>query len=327
MWTTAKVPRRSALAAIGGASLLPLALSGVARGAKAAAPMLGPERPRFYRFQLGGFEVTTLLDGTIQAEGPHPTFGQDQTVEAVSELAEANFLPPTQYENGFTPVLVNTGSALVLFDSGNPATRRPGAGRLTEVLATAGYEPDQIDIVVLTHMHPDHIGGLMAKGAATYPNARYIAGDTEYDFWSKEERLSGQTETAAQLVQANVVPLAEKITFIGDEGEVVPGINGLSAHGHTPGHMVYNIESDGRRLLLWGDTANHYVMSVQRPDWHVRFDLDKEAAAATRRRIFDMAATDRIPVTGYHMPFPAVGYIDASGGGYRWVPASYQLNL
>jgi glyoxylase-like metal-dependent hydrolase (beta-lactamase superfamily II) len=167
----------------------------------------------------------------------------------------------------------------------------------------------------------------MADRAPTYPNARYVTGQIEYDFWSKDERLSGPTEGAATLVQANVVPLADRITFLGDEGEVVPGIRSLSAFGHTPGHMAYHIESDGRRLLLWADSANHYVLSVQRPDWHVRFDMDKEAAAATRKRLFDLAAADRIPVTGYHMPFPAVGYIDRTGSEYRWVPASYQLNL
>ena len=108
---------------------------------------------------------------------------------------------------------------------------------------------------------------------------------------------------------------------------MVPGIHGLNAFGHTPGHMAYHIESDGRRLLLWADSAHHYVLSVQRPDWRVRFDMDKEAAGATRKRLFDLAAADRIPVTGYHMPFPALGSIDRAGSGSRWVPASYQLNL
>ena len=320
--------RRTALAAVGGAALAPLALAAGIRPARAAAPMMGPAGPTFYRFKLGGFEVTTLLDGTIQAEGPHPIFGQDQTAEAAAELLQANHLPTAQFVNGFAPVLVNTGSELVLFDAGNPPARREaGAARLLEALQAAGYTPDQIDVVVITHMHGDHIGGLATDGAATYPNARYATGEIEYDFWSSEDRLSGPTEAGGKLVQANVVPLAEKTTFIKEEGEVPPGIRGLQAFGHTPGHMVYHVESDGRRLLIWADTANHYVMSVQRPDWHVRFDMDKEAAAATRKRVFDMAAAERIPVTGYHMPFPAVGYVENSGEGYRWVPASYQLNL
>jgi glyoxylase-like metal-dependent hydrolase (beta-lactamase superfamily II) len=320
--------RRTALAAVGGAALAPLTLGAGGRSARAAAPMMGPAGPSFYRFKLGAFEVTTLLDGTIQAEGPHPIFGQDQTPEAAAELLDANHLPTTQFVNGFTPVLVNTGSDLVLFDSGNPPARREaGAARLVEALQAAGYTPDQIDVVVITHMHGDHIGGLATDGAATYPNARYATGETEYDFWSSEDRLSGPTEAGGKLVQANVVPLAEKTAFVKEEGEVAPGIRGLQAFGHTPGHMIYHVESEGRRLLIWADTANHYVMSVQRPDWHVRFDMDKDAAAATRRRVFDMAAAEGIPVTGYHMPFPAVGYIERSKDTYRWVPVSYQLAL
>jgi len=321
------IDRRSALGALGGAAVAPWVLAASGRAARAEAPLMGAARPNFYRAQLGGFEVTTLLDGGIALEGPHPIFGQDQSAEAVQELAEANFLPPTQMEIVFTPVVVNTGSELVLFDSGNPPERRPGAGNLVAALQAAGFEPGQIDVVVLTHMHGDHIGGLMADGAPTYPNARYVTGQTEYDFWSSEERLAGPTEGNAKLVQANVVPLAQNMTFLKDESEVVSGIRGLAAHGHTPGHMAYHIESDGRRLLLWGDTANHFVMSVQRPDWHVRFDMDKEMSAATRKRIFDLAATDRIPVTGYHMPFPAVGYIDKTGSDYRWVPGGFQSSL
>jgi glyoxylase-like metal-dependent hydrolase (beta-lactamase superfamily II) len=318
--------RRQTLAAAG----LALAAPGLigSRPASADTPMFGPARPTFYRFRLGSFEVTTLLDGAIQLDGPHPIFGENQTAEDVAAHAEANFLPAERMEISFTPVLVDTGSSLVLFDAGNPAARRPDAGNLVATLEAAGYAAEAIDTVVITHMHPDHIGGLMSEGAPAFPNAAYVTGEAEYAFWSHDDRLTGPTEGTANLVRANVVPLAERMRFISDEGEVLPGITGLAAFGHTPGHMAFHLESEGRRLLLWADAANHYVMSVQRPDWHVRFDMDKEAAILTRRRLMDMANAERIPVTGYHMPFPAVGFIEKpTPESYRWVQASYQLNL
>jgi glyoxylase-like metal-dependent hydrolase (beta-lactamase superfamily II) len=232
-----------------------LAMPGVIRNrpAFAAAPMLGPARPQFYRFQLGDFEVTTLRDGAVQVDGPHPIFGEDQPAEDVAAFAEENFLPADRMEISFTPVLVNTGEALVLFDSGNVADRRPGAGNLVAAIEAAGYTADQVGVVVITHMHGDHIGGLMTDGVPTYPNAAYVTGEIEYDFWSHDDRLSGPTEGGARLVRSNVVPLAETMRFIGDEGEVVPGISAIAAFGHTPGHMAYHIESAGSRLMLWAD--------------------------------------------------------------------------
>ena len=320
------VSRRGVLAASAGGLALPL-VAGAVSPAAAAAPMAGPARPDHYRFTLGQFEVTTIKDGAVQLDGPHPIFGENQTADAVKSLAEENFLPPERMEIGFTPVVVNTGQALVMFDSGNGARRRPNAGNLAAALARAGYAPEQVDVVVLTHFHPDHIGGLMEDGQPLFPNARYVAASTEYDFWSHPDRMSGPTEGVATLTASNVSPLADRMTFIGNEGEVVSGIRGVSAFGHTPGHTAFHIESDGRRLLLGGDFCNHYVVSMQVPDWHVRFDMDKEGAVATRKTLLDMLATDRIPFTSYHMPFPAVGYVERMGRGYRYVPVSYQLHL
>lgn len=321
----ALLSRRAALVATGATLAAPAVLAG--RPALAAAPMQEPMRPRVYRFRLGEFEITTLLDGAVQLDGPHPIFGADQTTEEVAAHAEDNFLSSERMEISFTPTLVNTGEQLVLFDSGN-GPKGFAEGRLVDVLVTAGYSPEQVDTVVITHFHGDHIGGLMLDGAPAFPNASYVTNAVEYDFWSHDDRLTGPTENTAKLVRANVVPLAERTSFIGDGAEVVPGITALAAFGHTPGHTAYLIESAGRRLLLWADTSNHYVLSVQKPDWHVGFDMDKEAAVATRKRLFDMAAAERLPVTGYHMPFPAVGFVEAlPDGSYRWVQTSYQLHL
>lgn len=325
--TTIKLTRRRALQLASGVLAAPFVLRGALGPVHAAAPMLGNGRPSFNRFKLGDFEITTVADGGIMLDGPHPIFGQDQDEAAVQALAEANHLSPTKMEIQFNPVIINTGAELVILDTGNGAARRPNAGNFVAALKTAGYTPDQVDVVVITHMHPDHIGGIMEEGKPAFPNARYVTGRAEYDFWASPDRLSGPTEGAATLVQSNVVPVAEKLTFLEPGGDVVSGITAVEAYGHTPGHMAYNIESNGKRLLVWADAANHFVVSIQKPDWHVRFDMDKERAGTTRKTLFDMAAADRIPVTGYHMPFPAVGYIEAKASEYRWVPSAYELYL
>lgn len=307
-----------------GGAALGLAATGAGRPARAEAPMLGPARPMQSRFRIGSFEVTTLLDGAVQLDGPHPIFGENVFEEDVADLAAEHFLPATRMEIAFTVTLVNTGSELILFDTGNgDIGRRPAAGLLGERLAAAGYGPEMIDTVVITHFHPDHIGGLTEGGAPAFPNAAYVFPAAEYDFWADADPEG----RIGSLVQSKVVPLAERARMMAPGETLASGIEAVDAHGHTPGHTAIHLESEGERLLVMVDTANHYVMSVGRPDWHVRFDMDKERAVAARRRLLGMAAADRIPVVGYHMPPPAVGYLAEAGPGFRWVPASYQLNL
>ncbi len=326
-----KCTRRTALKLTTSAALIPAIGSGLTTSAIAKAPMLGAASPTHYRFKLGEFEVTTIYDGAIKVGKVHPIFGHNKKPEEVAKLAQENFLPGNEMMIPFTPVIVNTGKSIVMFDAGNGARRRgKGAGLIKDTLAKAGFSADQIDVVVITHCHPDHIGGLMEGGKPLFPNARYVTGAIEYNFWSKPDLAQSSNKNMAgraQLVQSNVVPLAEKMTFLKPDGEVVSGIRSVDSFGHTPGHMAYHIESGSGRLLLWADTTNHYVASLQRPDWHVIFDMDKEKAVTSRKRILDMVAADKIPAAGYHMPFPAVGYVEKKDLGYRWVPESYQLKL
>ncbi len=321
--------RRDALRLGSGAVALAAAGASLPGLAHAAAPMLGVQRPQVYRFKLGNFEVTNILDGVRVGPGPHPTFGNNQPAEAVQDLMKANGLPPATFDHHFVNTLVNTGKELVLFDTGNGKGRMATAGNLVDLLATAGYTPDQIDVVAITHGHPDHIGGLMQGpgGTPTFRNARYVFGQVEFDFWRKGENIAEARKANRDQFMKVAVPFAEKATFLGGEGEVVPGIRAIPVFGHSPGMMAFHIESGGQRLLNWADVANHYVASIQQPDWHVIFDHDKEAGAATRRRVLDMVSADKIPVVGYHMPFPSLGWVERSGAGYRWVPATYQFNL
>lgn len=288
-----------------------------------------PARPFANRMAVGKLEVTTFQDGAIQLPGPHPIFGQNVDAAEVKALAEANFLPGDKMEIGFTPTLVRDGTNTILFDTGNGeiTQRRPKAGNLVARMALLGVKPEDVTHVVITHMHPDHIGGLMEGGKPTFPNAVYATAAAEYDFWSPEDKLSGGTERVAKLVNANVKPLVEKFSFIKANDTIAPGITALDTSGHTPGHLGIHLESEGERLVLIADAANHYVVSLQRPDWHVRFDMDKEKAAATRKSLLGMIAADKIPFVGYHMPFPSVGYLSAKDQGFQYQPASYQLNL
>lgn len=320
-----KLTRRQAFALAGVGAF---ATAAGFRTAPAGVPMQGVMVPHIYRFPLGQMEVTTVRDGTVVAEDPHKIYGINVPPEDVQALAEANFLPADKLENGFTPTLLNTGSELILFDTGNGAGRRPNAGHMRQRLAEAGVPPEAIDVVVLTHFHPDHIGGLMEDGAPAFPNARYVAGAAEYDFWSPPEKAEAEaTARVGKLVQSNVVPLAEKTTFVKPGDQVASGVTAVGSPGHTPGHMSYMIDGGGQQLLVLGDAANHYVLSIQRPDWHVRFDMDKEAGAATRKQVLGMLAADRVPFTGFHMPYPAVGFVEAVDGGFRFVPVTYQMRV
>lgn len=336
MTDTYTLGRRALLSAAGaGALAAPLIMTrnAVAQTAKqpdtdAMDKRTSSPAGRTSSFKLGSFTVTVLSDGIRMSDKPGETFGTDQKPEDVAALLKANFLPEDRFVNGFSPTLVDTGSEIVLFDTGmGEGGREMGAGQLLSALGAAGYTPDQVSVVVLTHMHGDHIGGLMEGGAPAFKNARYIAGQVEYDFWKDPARVGTPAEGGHKGVLGKVAPLAEKTTFIGDGGDVVTGITGMAAFGHSPGHMIYTVESEGKSLVLTADTANHYVLSLQRPDWEVRFDMDKQKAAAARRKVFDMVATDRLPFVGYHMPFPSVGFVEKVDQGYRFVPETYQFEL
>jgi len=299
------------------------------------ASMQGAMQPTIYRFKFGGFEVANVMDSKVIRDGLHPGFGGNQPAQAAHELARANNIETDRFEHPFIPTIVNTGKQLVLFDTGNGALGREHErlrgrlpdGHLVARLTQAGYEAEDIDVVVITHGHPDHIGGLTEGGKPVFPKARYVFGTTEFDFWRRGENVREARQFNRELFVKICEPLANRSTFVKPGDEVVPGIRAVDAAGHSIGLMAYHIESEGKRLLVWADTCIHYVMAVQRPEWHAEVDDDKDKAVATRKRILDMVATDRLFVAGFHMPFPGVGYVEKSVGGYRWVPISYQLNL
>lgn len=292
------------------------------------ADLKGAYRPTLHRFVLGEAEITTILDGTHIREGINPPFAMDRSEAEIADIAAANHLPAHGFENSYTPTVVSVGGQLVLFDTGfGPMGRDNGAGNLRRRLAVAGYAPEDIDVVAFTHCHPDHIAGVMEGAAPAYPNARYAIGRREYDAWNSGDGIPPQRAQNREMFLKLLPPLAEKMTFLEDGDTVVPGITAVAAFGHSLGHMMYRVESAGKSLLIWGDVTNHYVFSLQYPDSPVGFDDDKVMAVATRKRVLDMVAADGLLVSGHHMPFPSVGYVERLGGAYRWTPATYNLRL
>ena len=307
--THLKISRRTALA---GAAALPLVATS-ASVAQAAAPMLGESIPNFMRVKVGAFEVTNLMVGSRVVPDPQTIFGMNASAEDFNAASATAGIPNDKVRFYFTPTVVNTGAELVLFDTGLNGAATVG------VLQAAGYTADQSDVGVITHMHGDHIGGLSGDAGVTFPNARYVTGRVAFAAWAAQDNDN---------FKAKVAPLADQFTFLEDGGSVASGITAMAAFGHTPGHMAYILESEGAMRAICADFANHYVWSLAYPDWEVRFDMDKAAAAATRKRMLDMMAADKIAFTGYHMPFPAFGYVEKpAAGGYVWVPHTYQLTL
>jgi len=269
------------------------------------------ESGRARRFQLGGFEVITLLSGTADNDDPKKIFGASVDADEFASVSAQNFLRTDSLQFYYTPTLVRTGDANILFDTGLSAESLAGP------LSDAGVSAGEITHVIITHMHPDHIGGMTdAGGSLAYPGATFLTGQVEFDASARGD---------SDVFGAKVRPFAERFGFLQDEEAVAPGVTAMAAFGHTPGHMVYHLESQGQRLLLVADLVGHYVWSFANPDWAMLYDADKPQATATRRRVLDMLATDRIPMIGYHMPFPAAGFVETRGSGFRFVPVGYQM--
>ncbi|WP_282080390.1 MBL fold metallo-hydrolase [Aquimarina algiphila] len=267
-------------------------------------------------YNLGKMSIISLLDMTTIADDPKLEYAADISDEVFDKVSADNFVATKDLQAYMTPTLIDTGNARVLVDTGL------GFGGLMKSLKQANIDASSIDVVAITHMHPDHIGGLMTDGKPNFPNARYVVGSKEYNFWRKTEKGN----IVGDLVANKLTPLAEKTTFIEDGGTITKGITAMASYGHSPGHFCFRVESEGQQIVLTADLANHYIWSFARPDWAFKFDFDTKEAAISRRRVLDMLATDKIPMIGYHMPFPGIGYVETRNKGFRFVPASYQLH-
>lgn len=297
--------------------------------AAAQTAMVGTQAPGFFRFRLGGFEVTALNDGVIpyQSTAVLPTLAADQIARG---LFAAGLTDPVGMSyNGF---LINTGTKLVLIDVGtggkladNPGFR--GAGRLLTNLRAAGYRPEQIDEIYISHFGPDHIGGLTQGTAITFPNARLRVPQTELAALLGDGSLTGPDSSFRRFLGGLFEPYQRAGRFQPFERDtvLVPGIRSLATPGHTPGHTSFVVESQGDTLLVLGDVVHLGALQFPDPSLPTVFDRDRAAGAAQRARIFKLVANENYWLAGAHLPFPGLGHVRSEGSGYRWAPVDYPI--
>jgi glyoxylase-like metal-dependent hydrolase (beta-lactamase superfamily II) len=296
--------------------------------ALAGAPMVKTQAPGYYRLMLGEFEVTALSDGTVQL--PVDKLLTGTTPQAVNQaLARVKLKSPLETSvNGF---LVNTGSKLVLIDAGAAGLFGPTLGRLAANLKAAGYQPEQVDEIYITHMHPDHVGGLVADGKPAFPNAIVRADKHEADFWLSQDEMNKAPEASKGFFQGamgalNPYVAAGKFKPFDGDTELVPGIKARATYGHTKGHAIYEISSQGQTLVLWGDLMHVAAVQFPKPAVTIQFDTDSKAAAGQRQKAYAEAAKKGYWVGAAHLPFPGLGHLRAEGQGYTWIPANYNGN-
>ncbi|WP_347402434.1 MBL fold metallo-hydrolase [Corallococcus macrosporus] len=283
------------------------------------------QAPGYYRMMLGDFEVTALSDGTVPQTVRE--IATHTTPEQVTALLARDYLQDP-VETSINAFLINTGRSLVLVDTGVGNLFGPDVGgRLVQSLRAAGYQPEQIDVVLLTHIHSDHSGGLMTGTSRAFPNAVLRVHAREAEYWLSPENLAnaGDARSYFEQARAMVGPYqdARKLKTFGDRDFLLPGIRAVPTPGHTPGHSIYVVESRGQRLVLWGDLMHFGPVQLREPSVTVSYDVDSRAAAAQRARMFSEAAGRGDLVGLDHMPFPGLGRLAADGRGYRWVPANY----
>ena len=292
--------------------------------ARAQAAKAGKQAAGFYRLKLGAFEVTVLSDGTLTFP---PGLWNAPQPEVVSTLAaDDRALDAVPFQ--LNTMLVNTGTKLGLIDAGTGGKFQNTSGALLANLAAAGYRPEQVDTVVLTHAHPDHLWGLSdATGSKLlFRNAEYVGTETEIAYWS-DAALPGQVPAGMRgmvnATQQTLKLIAGRQRLIKPGAEILPGIVSVDTPGHTPGHISIHIGSENEALLVAGDVVANATLSFRRPEWGISFDADQARAATTRAAFLDRCVADKTLVASYHLPFPAIGHVARDGSTYRWLPADW----
>jgi glyoxylase-like metal-dependent hydrolase (beta-lactamase superfamily II) len=314
--------RRSFIAA----SAMAGTAAALARPAAAAAPKAPMQGPGAYRYKLGDYQLTALYDGTWFVP-IDDRFVHNATATQVNDALAAAFLPPSVLPVSFTALLVNTGAKLVLIDTGTAGQVTDTAGVMLDNLKLAGVASANIDTILISHFHPDHIDGIKTKdGAKVFPNAEILVPEPEWAFWMDDgnmSRFDGAVHKYFLNARRIFSDIAGEVRRFKPGAEVAPGIVSVPAYGHTPGHTAFAVHSGNQSLLVMSDTAREPWLFVRHPEWQPSYDMDGPLAAKARTDMLDRAAADRMLVEAYHFPFPACGHIVRSGAGFDLAPVMW----
>lgn len=317
----AGITRRGLLA---GACSLATAAT-LAPPAIAKMPFAKSQVPGFFRRNLGAFEVTALLDGDIELD--LKLFSGDPA--EMQKLSADSFQssPPRAHVNAYA---VNTGEKLYLVDTGTGSLMGNALGRVSENLVLAGINPDQVDAILLTHLHPDHFGGMTVEGMPVYKKADVYVSEADAKFWlgtEMAEKAPAEFKPFFQMAAAAIKPYQHRLKPLPANGEIGPGVSALALPGHTVGHTGYLFASGKEQMLVWGDIVHNAALQFPRPEWTLAFDTDAPSAAGSRKKAFDMAAADKILVAGMHLPYPGIGFVERRAADYRFHPDFWRARL
>jgi glyoxylase-like metal-dependent hydrolase (beta-lactamase superfamily II) len=331
-----ELTRRSLFTNVAAASAATALTPFMGRGAHAAAPPAGKQAAAFYRYKVGEIECTSINDGARSFPMPDG-FVKNAAKDEVLAVAEAAYMPKGMVTVPFNPQLINTGGKLVLIDCGFGAGAMDGSkgavGRTISNLAAAGVEAKSIDVVLMSHLHPDHTNGIRAAdGSLAFPNAEIMVPAKDWAYWMSEENAA-KVESNKMMKDyfANVKKvysgIENKVTKYEWDKELVTGITSIATPGHTPGHTSFVVASGSSKVLLQSDVTNIPELFYTHPDWHAAFDIEPDLAAQTRHKFLDMAAAEKATVVGFHFQFPSVGHVEKNGTGYRMIPAAWNPTI
>lgn len=305
-------------------------IEGKSEGTAIATPAPLTQAPGFYRYKIGSFTVTALHDGFAQRP-LDAAFVRNAPLEEVQKAMAEAFLPTDAVPLSFTALLIDTGTRRILIDTGTGGQYRPTSGQLPANMAAAGIAPDSIQTVVISHFHGDHINGLRTRdGALAFQNAEVLVPEPEWTYWMDDSAMS----RAAKGLEGNFRNARRVFADMGDRvrrfewgREIVSGLTAVEAPGHTPGHTAFTLASGREQFLILSDTAHLPALFVRHPDWSVVFEMDPDSARATRHKLLDRAAAERLHVAAYHFAFPANGHIQRDGNGFRFVPVAWSAQI